>query len=78
MSLFPDSQLILASSVCAVREEGVQYTGRPKKMYLTLTLYFEAVTAIVSGLLDFPVFPDLYNSFDTLLICFHGLMNKSH
>ena len=31
MSLFPDGQLILASSVCAVREEGVQYTGRPKK-----------------------------------------------
>ena len=47
-----------------------------KKMYLTFTLNFEAVTTLMSGILVFLVFPDLYNSFDTLPICFHGLMNK--
>ena len=49
-----------------------------QKMYLTLTLYFEAVAAIMSGILNFPVSSDLYNSIDTLLICFHDLMNKWH
>ena len=39
-------------------------------MYLILTLYFEELTAIVSGLLGFSVSPDLYNSCETLLICF--------
>ena len=50
--------------------------GCLRKMHLTLMLYFEAVTTIVSGLLRFSVSPDLYNSFDTLLISFHDFMNK--
>ena len=45
-------------------------------MYLTLTLYFETVTTMMLGILAFPVSPNLYNSFDTLLICFHEL-NKN-
>ena len=52
------------------------HTGRPKKLHLTLTLCSEAVTTIMLGISSFPVSPDLYNSFDTLLICFHDLMNK--
>ena len=36
-------------------------------MYLTLTLNFEAVTILMSEILDFPVSLDLYNSLDTLL-----------
>ena len=36
-----------------------------------LTLYFEAITVIILGILGFPVFPDLHHLFDTLLICFH-------
>ena len=47
-------------------------------MYLILTLYFEELTAIVSGLLGFSVSPDLYNSCETLLICFHDLVNTWH
>ena len=46
-----------------------------QKMYLTLTLYFEAVTKIISGISNFPVSPDMYNLFDTLLIYFHDLPN---
>ena len=34
------------------------------------------LTAIMLGILGFPVFPDLYNLFDSLLICFHHVMNK--
>ena len=30
----------------------------------------------MSGTLGFPVSPDLHNSFDTLLIFFHGLLNE--
>ena len=52
------------------------YIPSVPKMYLTFTLYFEAVTIIMLGILGFPVSSDLYNSFDTLLICFHNLMNK--
>ena len=48
----------------------------PKKMYLILTLNFEPVTTLMSGSLVLSVFPDLYNSFDTLLICFLSLMSK--
>ena len=51
-------------------------TGCPKTMYPTLTFYFEAVTTIMPGTLGFPVSPDLYNSFETLLICFHDLINE--
>ena len=47
-----------------------------QKMYLTLTLNFEAVTTLMSGILGNPVSLDLYNPFHTLFICFHGLMNK--
>ena len=48
-----------------------------KQIYLTLTLYFEAVTTIMLGILGFPVSPDLYNSFGVLLICFHDLISGS-
>ena len=47
-----------------------------KKMFLALTLNFEAVATLMSGILVFSVFPDLYNLFDTLLICFHGLISE--
>ena len=47
-------------------------------MYLTLTLYSEAVTTIMLKISGFPVSADLYNSFDTLVICFHDLMIKQH
>ena len=58
-----------------VRTTGVHiYTGCLKQLYPTLTFYFEAVTTIMLGILGFPVSADLYNSFDTLLICFHDLM----
>ena len=50
------------------------YTRCPKNMYLTLTLYLEAMTTIMLGILSFPVFLDLYNSFEILLICFHYLL----
>ena len=43
---------------------------------LTLTLYFEAVTIIMPGTFSFPLCLDLYNSFDSLLVFFHDLMNK--
>ena len=46
------------------------------KLYLTLTLYFEAVTTLMLGISGFPVSPYLYDSFDTLLICFDDMMNK--
>ena len=52
------------------------YTGCPKKVYLTLKLYFEAVTIMMLGISGFPASLDLYNSFDTLLVCLHDLMNK--
>ena len=44
-----------------------EYTMCPKKMYLTLTLYFEAVTTIMLRTSGFPVSLDLYNSFICLL-----------
>ena len=47
-----------------------------EKMDLTLTLNFEAVTTLMSGMLGFLVSPDMYNSFVTLLVYFHSLMNK--
>ena len=47
-----------------------------QKMYLTLTLYFESVTTVMSRMLGFHVSPDLNNSFGTLFTCFHDLMNK--
>ena len=50
--------------------------GCPIKMYLTFTLNFGALSILMSGNLTFPVSPDLYNSLDTLHICFHGLLNK--
>ena len=46
------------------------------KTYLTLTFYFEAVATTMLAMLGLPVFPDLYNSFDTLLIYFYDLLNK--
>ena len=33
----------------------------PRRMYLTFTLNFEAVTTSMSGILVFPVFQDLHN-----------------
>ena len=45
----------------------------PKKLYLTLTLYFEGVTPIILRILGFPVSQDMHNSFDALLICFQVL-----
>ena len=45
--------------------------------FVFLMLYFEAVTPIILlESLGFPVSQDMYNSFDTLFICFHDLMNK--
>ena len=52
--------------------------GVSKNVPNYLMLYFEAVTTIMLGILDFSVSADLYNSFDTLLLCFHDLMNKWH
>ena len=64
----------LEKRVRNVHEQNEQtILGVPKKMFLILMLYFEAVTTI--GILGFSVFPDL--SFDTLFICFHDLMIKS-
>ena len=37
---------------------------------------FEAAKLLTSEILGFPASLDLYNSFDTLFICFHGLMNN--
>ena len=51
-------------------------TGHPKKLCLTLTIYFEEVTIKMLEILGSPVFPGMYNPFDTLLICFHDLINK--
>ena len=45
----------------------VLYYRVSQKMYLTLMLYFEAVTTIMTGILGFTASPDLYNSFNTLL-----------
>ena len=42
-------------TVCA------DYIGCPRKMYLPLTPYFEAVTSVMSRILVFPVSPNLYN-----------------
>ena len=53
----------------------VEIPGVPK-MYLVLTLNFEPVTTLMSEILGFAVSPDLYDSFDTLPICCHGIMNK--
>ena len=52
------------------------YTRCPRKIPLTVTPYFEALTTITVGILAFPVSPDLYNSVYTLPICFNDLMNK--
>ena len=38
------------------------------KIYLTLTLNFEAMVTLMLGILGFLISPDLYNSFDTLFI----------
>ena len=53
------------------------YRDAPK-MYLTLTLNFKAVTTLMSGIFVFSVFPDLYNSFNSLLTLFNGLKSKWH
>ena len=37
------------------------------KMYLALTLYFEEVSTMMSEILGFSAFQDLYDAFDTLL-----------
>ena len=50
-------------------------TACPKKMYLTLTLCFEIVITLMLGILSLPFSPYMHDSFDTLLICFHGLMD---
>ena len=50
--------------------------GCPKKLYLTLTHYFEAMTTIMLVIISFSVSPYIRNSFDTLFICFHDLMNE--
>ena len=50
------------------------YTRCPIKMYLTLMHNFKALNILMSGTLGFPVSLDLYILFDTLLICFHGLL----
>ena len=44
-------------------------------LYLALTLNFGTLNTLMSGVLGFPVSMDLYNSFDTLLISFHGLLS---
>ena len=48
-------------------------TGRPKKLYLILMLYFEAVATIMLGILGYSVSLDLYNPFDTFLSAFMNL-----
>ena len=45
------------------------------KMYWSSKLNFEVVNALMSEILVFLVILNLYISFDTLLVCFHGLMN---
>ena len=35
---------------------------------------FEAAKLLMSEILVFPASLELYNSFDTLFVCFHGLM----
>ena len=63
-------------SVC-IKDNMNFVSGRvSQKNYLTLSLNFEAVTTLMSGSLGFPVSPDLYDSFDTLHVCFHGVMNN--
>ena len=42
----------------------------------TLTPNIKAVTTLMSGNSGFPVSSDLYNSFDTLLICCYGLVKN--
>ena len=46
------------------------------KMYLVLMLNFEAVSTLMKDILGFLVSHDPHNSFDTLLICFHSLVNE--
>ena len=46
-------------------------------MYLTLTLYFGAMTTIMVGILDFHVSSDVYSSFDSLLFGLHDLISGS-
>ena len=68
------TDLYLGNTIVLVLHD--QFVLGVPKMYLTLTLNFGAVTTFMSRILFFPIFLDLYNSFDTLFICFHGLMNK--
>ena len=51
-------------------------TGCPKKSNLISKLYFEAAKLLKSEILAFSASLELYNSFDTLFVCFHGLMNN--
>ena len=51
-------------------------SGCPKKLYLILKLYFEAAKLLMSEILVFPASLELHNLFDTLFVCFHGLMNN--
>ena len=47
--------------------KSVSYYRVSQKIYLTLMLYFEAVTTIMVGILGLTASPDLYNSFNSLL-----------
>ena len=73
--------VLLSTAVIQVAKKAVTYnTARcPQKLYLILKLYFEAENLLLmSAILAIPASLDLYNSFDTLFACFHGLMNKWH
>ena len=52
-------------------------TGCPKKWYLILKLFFKQQNSWCHKSNFFPASLELYNSFDTLFVCFHGLMNNS-
>ena len=45
-----------------------------QKLNLILKLYFEATKLLKSDILVFLASLELYNSFGTLFVCFHGLM----
>ena len=51
-------------------------TGCPKTLNLISKFYFEAAKPLKSENLVFPASLELYNSFDILFVCFHGLMKR--
>ena len=53
-------------------ENSFKHTVFPKEMYLNLKLSFKAVNTLMSETSSFLVSLDMYNLFDTLLVCFHG------